>query len=101
LRSAVLTVFKERIGTETVREVVGSFDGGKVVHTGEDVSSADEGKLVGDVTALRQPVASLTGGDESPAAVASAVEFILEGLPLSKGLNKDRVGTRATYRSRG
>jgi len=50
---------------------------------------------------LRQPVSSLTGGDESPAAVASAVEFILEGLHLSKRLNKDAVGARATYRSRG
>ncbi len=43
----------------------------------------------------------LTGGDESPAAVASAVEFILEGLHLSKRLNKDSSGARATYRSRG
>ena len=31
----------------------------------------------------------LTGGDESPAAVAAAVEFVLEGLHLSKRLNKD------------
>jgi hypothetical protein len=35
-------------------------------------------------------VLSLTGGDESPAAVASAVEFVLEGLHLSKRLNKDQ-----------
>jgi magnesium chelatase subunit I len=101
LRSAVLSVFKDRIGTDTVRDVVGAFDGGKVVHTGEDVSSADEAKVVSDVNPLRQPVASLTAGDESPAAVASAVEFILEGLHLSKRLNKDAVGARATYRARG
>src|SRR5262249_1975461 len=101
LRSAVLTVFKERVGTEAVREVIASFDGGAVVHTGDDVISPDEAKLVGDVPALGQPVASLTAGDESPAAVASAVEFILEGLHLSKRLNKDAVGSRATYRSRG
>ena len=37
----------------------------------------------------------------SGGAVASAVEFILEGLHLSKRLNKDAVGARATYRSRG
>ena len=42
----------------------------------------------------------LTGGDESPAAAASAIEFVLEGLHLSKRLNKDAVGSRATYRSR-
>jgi magnesium chelatase subunit I len=101
LRSAVLTVFKERVGTEAVREVIGAFDGGTIVHAGDDVISADEAKLVSDIPALRQPVAALTGGDESPAAVASAVEFILEGLHLSKRLNKDAVGARATYRARG
>ena len=49
--------------------------------------------------ASRSP--SLTGGDESPAAVATAVEFVLEGLHLSKRLNKDAAGARATYRGRG
>jgi magnesium chelatase subunit I len=101
LRAAVLTVFKERVGTDAVREVIGAFDGGTIVHAGDDVISADEAKLVSDIPALRQPVAALTGGDESPAAVASAVEFILEGLHLSKRLNKDAVGARATYRARG
>ena len=42
LRSAVLTVFKERVGTEAVREVIGAFDGGTIVHAGDDVVSADE-----------------------------------------------------------
>jgi magnesium chelatase subunit I len=101
LRAAVLSVFKDRVGTDAVREVITAFDGGTVVHAGDDVVSADEAKLVSEIPALRQPVASLTGGDESPAAVASAVEFILEGLHLSKRLNKDAVGARATYRSRG
>ena len=36
-----------------------------------------------------------------PAGLASAVEFVLEGLHLSKRLNKDAVGGRATYRARG
>jgi len=100
LRAAVLTVFKERVGTDVVREVVAAFDGGTVVHTGDDIASEDEARLVTEVAALRSPVQALTGGDESPAAVASAVELILEGLHLSKRLNKDALGTRATYRGR-
>ena len=100
LRSAILTVFKERIGVETVREVVAAFDSGSIVHAGDDVASADEAKLVSDIPALRAAVGQLTGGDESPAALASAVELVLEGLHLSKRLNKDAVGSRATYRSR-
>ena len=46
-------------------------------------------------------MSALTGGDESPAAVASAAEFVLEGLHLSKRLNKEAVGARAQYRGRG
>jgi magnesium chelatase subunit I len=100
LRSAVLTVFKRRVNPGQLRDVVVSFDDGAVVHTGEDVSSADLARLVEDVPALRESVAELTGGDESPAAVASAVELVLEGLHLSKRLNKDATDGRATYRSR-
>ena len=57
-------------------------------------------QAVEQVDALRAPVAVLTGGDDSSAAVAAAVEFILEGLHLSKRLNKDASGDSATYRGR-
>jgi len=40
------------------------------------------------------------GIGESPAAVASAIEFVLEGLHLTKRLNKDSIGGRAVFRSR-
>jgi magnesium chelatase subunit I len=100
LRAAVLTVFKRRVNPGQLRDVVVSFEEGAVVHTGEDVSSADLARLVEDVPPLRESVAELTGGDESPAAVASAVELVLEGLHLSKRLNKDAIDGRATYRSR-
>ena len=100
LNSAVLTVFRQRCPIERMREVITSFDGGKVVHAGEDVPAADYARLVRDISALRQPVAELTQGDESPAEVAAAVEFVLEGLHLSKRLNKDAVAGRATYRGR-
>jgi magnesium chelatase subunit I len=45
-------------------------------------------------------VSALAGADQSPAALAAAVEFVLEGLHLSKRLNKDASGSRATYRGR-
>jgi magnesium chelatase subunit I len=100
LRGAVLTVFKERCAPERLRDVLSSFEEGLVAHTGEDVPSADLARFVERIPALREPVGQLTGGDESPAAMASAVEFVLEGLHLSKRLNKDAAGARATYRSR-
>jgi magnesium chelatase subunit I len=84
-----------------LREVVAAFDEGAVVHTGDDVASADLARLVEDVPALREAVKPLAGGDESPAVLASAVELVLEGLHLSKRLNKDTIEGHVTYRSRG
>jgi magnesium chelatase subunit I len=100
MRSAVLTVFKDRFQVDELRAVLDAFEEGQVVNTGDDVSSPDEAELVTSIPALRDPVRSLTD-EESPAALASAVEFLLEGLHLSKRLNKEAVGARATYRSRG
>jgi magnesium chelatase subunit I len=96
---AVLAVFRSRVRIDQVRDALESFDGGTVVHAGDDVPSSRLVQVLADVPALRGPVIGLAGS-ESPAAVASAVELILEGLHLSKRLNKDASGTRATYRAR-
>jgi magnesium chelatase subunit I len=100
VKGAVLTVYKSRVTPDQVRDVITAFEEGVVAHTGEDIASADEARLVEQIPALRTAVSALTGGDESPAAVAAAVEFVLEGLHLSKRLNKDSSKAGATYRSR-
>jgi magnesium chelatase subunit I len=38
------------------------------------------------------------GGQGSPATIASAVEFIMEGLHLNRKLNKDRTPGATRYR---
>jgi magnesium chelatase subunit I len=101
LKAALLSVFREHLAVENLRGVVDAFEGDRVVHAGEDVTSADYVDLVADVPPLREPVLALCGGDDSPAMVASAVELVLEGLHLSKRLNKDAAGPRAQYRGRG
>jgi magnesium chelatase subunit I len=100
VKAAMLTVFKQRFNTGQLSGIVSAFDEGRIVHAGDDVPSATYVDLVATVPELREPVATLTGDDESPAAVASAVEFLLEGLHLSKRLNKDSAGGRSAYRSR-
>ncbi|MFM8312292.1 MAG: sigma 54-interacting transcriptional regulator [Ilumatobacteraceae bacterium] len=100
VKQSVLTVFKELLPFERVRDVVAAFEEGAVAHTGEAVPSADLVRMLDGVPALRAPVQSLVGGDESAAAVAAAVEFVLEGLHLSKRLNKDAGATATTYRGR-
>ena len=100
LRGSVLQVFKRRVSGDKTREVVAAFEAGAVANTGEDVSSADLLAFAAQVPELRTLAVLLGDGDESPAAVASAVEFVLEGLHLAKRLNKDSHGGRAVYRGR-
>jgi magnesium chelatase subunit I len=100
LRGSVLQVFKRRVSGDKTREVVAAFEAGAVANTGEDVSSADLLAFAAQVPELRTLAVTLGDGDESPAAVASAVEFVLEGLHLAKRLNKDSHGGRAVYRGR-
>src|SRR5690606_35989217 len=100
LRAATLEVFRDRVDLEVARDVVAAFDGGRVVQAGEDVSSSELVALTEEVPELASAVSGLTGGDERPAVVASAVEFVLDGLHLSKRLNKDSTGARSQYRGR-
>ena len=101
--SAVLSVFKDSVPPGLHRAVVDAFDEDLVVDVGDDVADADYAALLAQVPALTAPVQALLADDEateSPAMVASAVELVLEGLHLSKRLNKDAQGFRAQYRSR-
>lgn len=100
VKAAVLTVFKERFTPDKFRPIITAFEDGAVVAAGEDVTAAEYVSLLEQQSALRAAVTDLTGGDESAASVAAAVELLLEGLHLSKRLNKDAVGARATYRAR-
>jgi magnesium chelatase subunit I len=100
LKASTLEVFRARVRSERLTELVHAFDDGRVIHTGEDVPSSEYAALVNDTPGLREALGDL-GVGESPAGLASAIEFVLEGLHLAKRLNKDAVGTRATYRSRG
>jgi magnesium chelatase subunit I len=99
-KASVLEVFRSRVAPERLGGVVKGFEEGLVVHAGEDVPAEQYAALLQQVPALRDVMADL-GVGESPAAVASSVEFVLEGLHLSKRLNKDAVGGRALYRARG
>src|SRR5262249_2896817 len=100
VKASILETFRARTRPEQLTPLVQAFDGGLVVHTGEDIASDEYARLLGDLPALRSVLAALEVG-ETPAGTASAVEFVLEGLHLSKRLNKDAVGGRAAYRGRG
>ena len=101
VKAAVLTSYRDLVSPELTRDIVTAFEEGAVVHTGEDVPSVEQAALIEQIPALKAAVLPLLAGDESPASIASAVEFVLEGMHLSKRLNKDQsAGSGGTYRSR-
>jgi magnesium chelatase subunit I len=98
--AAVLTVFRRRCPTEQLGPVVAAFDDARVIHAGDDLPASAYSEVLTQLPTLEAPVFALAGS-ETPAAVASAIEFILEGLHLTKRLNKEAAGAKATYRGRG
>jgi magnesium chelatase subunit I len=101
VKSAVLSVFRELVSPQYSIDIVRAFEEGAIVSTGEDVPSATQAALAEQIPALQPAIAEITDGDTSAAAVAGAVEFVLEGLHLSKRLNKDAsAASGGTYRAR-
>jgi magnesium chelatase subunit I len=91
-------VFGRRVDIASLAEVIEAFDSGLVIRTGEAVPSREYVRWMRETPGMPAAVGRL-GVGESPAAVASAVEFLLEGLHLHRKLNKDRAATGGLYRA--
>jgi magnesium chelatase subunit I len=102
--AATLSVFRRRVTLDDPQSIVGAFHDQVVVHVGDDMPSAAYLSVLADMPELEPPTRKLAGPEaaeaESPALMASALEFLLEGLHLTKRLNKDASGARALYRGR-
>jgi magnesium chelatase subunit I len=87
---AVVNVFNRHFALSELVPLVERFDADHLTaEVGESVPSAAHGRLASVVPELRAAIARLDAG-ESPAGIASATEFVLEGLHLNRRLNKER-----------
>jgi len=89
LQRYVVNVFNRHFALSELAPLVERFETGATAEVGEYVTSLAHEKLVGELPELRRAVGRLEVG-ESPASLASGVEFILEGLHLNRRLNKER-----------
>ena len=96
-RRAVLRTFGSYFEVDDLEAIVDSFDLGNRAETGSDLLAAGYPDLVMNIGGLDKAVKKLTR-DKRPEVIASAVEFILEGLHLSRKLNCDRSGEAAVYK---
>jgi magnesium chelatase subunit I len=96
LRRAVLTVWNELCSSFDLEAVVRAFDDGWKVEVGDELPSKEYADGVDKIAGLRKAVELLECG-QTPARIAAAVEFVLEGLHLSNKLNREVTGRRVVY----
>jgi magnesium chelatase subunit I len=95
VQRATRAVFDEQVQAEEVKDVVEAFDHGWQVEVSDALPAASYLEGLDEITGLG-PLAERLAGGTSEVRMASAIEFVLEGLHLSNKLNKDTVhgGTR-------
>jgi magnesium chelatase subunit I len=98
LRVATAETFRDRLAGLDLTGFTNLFADGSVVETGELVAGADLLAQVGPVPGLSKVLDRLGDGDDaSPGRVAAAVEFVLEGLHLTRRIDKDTIAGRTVY----
>jgi magnesium chelatase subunit I len=96
MQRAVLNVFNRTFASGELDEVVGAFQDGLRIEVSDAMPAELYLRHLGQVRPLQAAVRKL--GAQDPGSVAAAVEFVLEGLHLSKKLNKDVQAGQSRYR---
>jgi magnesium chelatase subunit I len=96
VQRAVVNVFNRHFSLSELVGLVERFEAGSEIEVGDAVASEVLQRNVAELPELSRAVGRLDIG-ESPAGVASGVEFVLEGLHLNRRLNKERRGGGVRY----
>ena len=97
-RKAVLNIFGRHFNVSDLETVVQGFEGGLKLETGSEMASKEYVRMLPRIEGLSEAVNSV-GADGQPELIASATEFVLEGLHLNRKLNCDRMQKGSRYRS--
>ena len=96
VQRAVVNVFNRHFSLSELVSLVERFEAGAEIEVGDAVASDELQRTVAELPELSRADGRLDVG-ESPAGVASGVEFVLEGLHLNRRLNKERRGGGVRY----
>jgi magnesium chelatase subunit I len=92
-RTAVLEVFRRRLSGFDFQPVLSRFDRpGFAAEVSDRMTASEVLAQFDDLPGLAKLLERLDVSEESPGVAAAALEFALEGLHLSRRLNKDRSG---------
>ena len=96
VQSAILGAFNRHFSVREFDRLVLAFDNGLTVESSEMMPAMDYVHQLSHLDGVGEAIGKLDVGG-NPAAVASAVEFVLEGLHLNRRLNKDAGRGPARY----
>jgi magnesium chelatase subunit I len=97
-KKAVLTVFGRYFSVHDFDDQIKKFEEGFTIETSDTMPAKDYLRKTKELGNFSEGCKRL-GVDENPAAIASAIEFILEGLHLNRRLNREKVEGKYRYRS--
>jgi len=98
VQRSVLNVFNRTFSLAEFDSLLAAFQRGATMHVSPALGSQEYVKQALQIPGMKGAVAKV-GATGNPAAVAAAVEFVLEGLHLNRKLNKERGETRSTFRA--
>ncbi len=93
---AVLKVFDRVVKLEDLKQVAAYFEQGWGVAVSDRAPASDYMDALREVPGLREAIDQI-GVFETPGLMATASEFVFEGLHLHQKLNKERSGGRYSY----
>ena len=96
INRSILKVFDQHFTLNSLQKVVEYFNSGWGVEVSDQMASQDYLEDIKEIPGLKEAIRSLKI-QESPSLMASATEFVLEGLHLHQKLNKEIQGGRVTY----
>src|ERR671922_1714654 len=97
IKKAIRKVFNRSLKVDTFRKFIERFKGGSAIEVSDMMVAQEYSRIVGEHGDLMDGVIAL-GSFDNATAVASAVEFILEGLHLNDKLNKETLEGRRSDR---
>jgi magnesium chelatase subunit I len=96
INRSIVKVFDQHFSLNSLQKVIEYFNSGWGVEVSDQMAADDYLEGIKEIPGLKEAIKTL-GIQESPALMASATEFVLEGLHLHQKLNKEMEGGRVTY----
>lgn len=96
VKKAVLNTFGKYYQARQFADLTERFEDGLQIEAGNDKPSSEYMGAYAEMGEAAELIREIEPSDE-PAAIASAIEFVLEGLHLNRRLNCDRAGGQYIY----